>query len=121
MDQQVADYMPVLELYLRMDIALRDLDTLLQQGGAGLAWIDWRALGFVLTQGPVSLKQVADSLGVAKTSLHYTMHTLQAAGLIARAGAGPVAHRRPGVAGENGTLVPVKMGPSAHGTGTRRT
>lgn len=74
----------ILELHIRLEKIVRSLDTSLSTTGLPIAYADFRALGCVLTLGPTTLKHAADTLGLPKTTIHYIMQKLEAAGYIER-------------------------------------
>lgn len=74
----------ILELHIRIEKMMRSVDLTMSAKDQALDYQDFRALGCVLTHGPITLKQAAEALQLPKTTLHYIMQKLTAASYMER-------------------------------------
>lgn len=84
MKQMVARLSGVLELHIRIEKVMRSFDLALSASGLSITYIDFRALGCILSFGPISLKQASDSMEVPKTTMHYIIGKLENKGYVER-------------------------------------
>lgn len=74
----------ILELHIRADKIVRSLEASMQALDPPLDYASFRTLGAVLTLGPTTLKQVTQQLELPKTTIHYIIRKLIAAGYVER-------------------------------------
>lgn len=74
-----------MELHIRVETLVRSFDACIGAVIPGMTYSEFRTLVCVSRFGPLSLKHISDIIALPKTTMHYTLNKMEAAGHIERA------------------------------------